>query len=219
MIPANLKELVSNITRGHPTSPIYAFLAIGGIATNIARHSTVRRIGANRNQAERTGTFYNFIAPSRVGKGIAMSLISELGTHVEDIRDKAYTTRMNNEPRIDPQGNVVSQKTIEQRSAILRPHAVFLTGANGLQTQALAAENAGCGLISVPEIKSGKTRYTDVEGSYAPLMAFYDKPLGSNTYRKAQAIPKASNCRIQIVAAGVKKDWEDFVKRSREDSD
>ena len=154
IVPANLKVLISNMTRGHPTSPIYAFLAIGVIGTNIARHSAVRRIGANRDQAERTGTFYNFIAPSRVGKVIAMSLIAELGGHVEEIREEAYTTRMDNEPRVDPEGNVISRKTIEQRSAILRPHAVFLTGANGLQTQALAAENAGCGLISVPEINN-----------------------------------------------------------------
>ena len=117
-----------------------------------------------------------------------------------------------------PKGTLSVERQIEQRSAIFGPLAVFLTGANGLQTQAMAAENAGCGLISVPEIKSGKTRYTNADGSYAPLISFYDKPMGSNTYRKAQAIAKVSNCRIQIVAAGLKKDWMQLVKRSGPDS-
>ena len=111
MIPENIREFFSNMTRGHPTSPIYAFLAIGVIGTNIARHSVVRRIGANRDQAERTGAFYNFLAPSRTGKGIAMSLITVLGGHVEEMRKEAYTTRLEREPRVDPEGNVISRKT------------------------------------------------------------------------------------------------------------
>ena len=214
MIPLNARKLIENITRSNPTPPIYAFLAIGMIGTNIARHSVIRRLDANRDQAERSGAFYKFIAPSRVGKGIALSLISEIGAHVESRRKAAYDTRLSNEPRVDPQGNQINISEIELKSAALRPHSVFLTGANGLQTQALAAANAGCGLINVPEIKSGKARYTDAEGTYAPILTFFDKPLASNTYRKADTIPEIKNCRIQIVAAGVKEDWAEFASKA-----
>ena len=113
---------------------------------------------------------------------------------------------MNLQRKTDPQGNSISRDTIVKRSSILRPKAVFLTGGNGLQTQAHAAANGRCGLTVVSEIKSGKAWYTDAEGSYAPLIVFYDLPLASKTYRKAKIIPTIKNCRIQIVAAGVKED-------------
>ena len=206
MIPLEHRELFCNISRGHPTPPIYAFLALGMIGTNIARYSVVRRVGANRTQAERTGAFYNFIAPSRLGKGIALSLITKVGSHIEEIRDGRYSTRLQNEPTIDAEGNNIPRNIIVKRSSILRPRSVFLTGANGLQTHAHAAANGGCGLIVVSEIKSGKARYTNAEGTYAPLLDFYDLPIASNTYRKAETIPPIKNCRIQLVAAGVKED-------------
>ena len=214
MIPANARNLIKNMTRSNPTPPIYAFLALGMIGTNIARHSVIRRVGANRDQAERSGVFYKFIAPSRVGKGIALSLITQIGAHVESHRKAAYDTRLSNELRVDQEGNQINISEIELKSSALRPHSVFLTGANGLQTQALAAANAGCGLINVPEIKSGKARYTDAEGTYAPILTFFDKPLGSNSYRKADTIPEIENCRIQIVAAGVKEDWAEFATKA-----
>ena len=44
MIPEKQKELFSNLCRGLPTPPIYAFLAIGVVGTNIARYTVVRRI-------------------------------------------------------------------------------------------------------------------------------------------------------------------------------
>ena len=42
-----------------------------------------------------------------------------------------------------------------------------------LQTQATAASNA-TGLLFVPEIKSGKAKYTDVDGTYGPLLSSYN---------------------------------------------
>ena len=183
-----------------------AFLAIGMLGTNMSRYSAVRRIGANRTQAERTGAFYYFIAPSRLGKGVALSLLTNIGSHIEEIRSKRYDIRLTNEPTTDPQGNNIPRSTIIKRSSILRPKSVFLTGGNGLQTQANAAANGGYGLIVVPEIKSGKARYTNAEGSYAPLLIFYDIPIARSTYRKAETIPAIKNCRIQLVAAGVKED-------------
>ena len=88
MIPSKLKDLFCNIARGLPTPPVYAFLAIGVVGTNISGYSVVRRMGANRNQTERTGAFYNFIAPSRLGKGIALSIISKLGSRIEEKRNE-----------------------------------------------------------------------------------------------------------------------------------
>ena len=63
MILAKHKELFSNLCRGLPTPPIYAFLALEVVGTNIERFSVVRCVGSNRDQVERTGAFYNFIAP------------------------------------------------------------------------------------------------------------------------------------------------------------
>ena len=183
MIPSEYRELFCNITRGHPTSPIYALLAIGSLGTNVARYSVVRRIGADGAQLERTGMFYNFLAPSRLGKGVALGLVSNIGTHIENIRKEKYSTRLDNLPLVDQQGNNLSRAVLAKRSAISLPKLVFLTGGNGLQTNANAAQNGGCGLIVVAEIKSGKQRYTDAEGTYAPLLHFYDLPVPSTTFR------------------------------------
>ena len=74
MIPKHLEELIFSLTRAFPCPPIYAFLVIGVIGTNIRSWSRVARPGCHKDQAERTGAFYNFIAPSRLGKGIALNL-------------------------------------------------------------------------------------------------------------------------------------------------
>ena len=101
MIPDRLHKLFSKITRGFLTSPVYAFLGIGTIGTNISRFSVVSSIGSHRSQTERVGSFYKFIGPSPVGKGIAISLISEIGQHIEDIRTKTYDERkFSNEPKL-----------------------------------------------------------------------------------------------------------------------
>ena len=86
------------------------------------------------------------------------------------------------------------------------PKTVFLTGANGLQTHATAAENSGSGIILVPKIKNGKCRYTDLDGTYGPLLSFYDKHIPEKSYRKANTIPCIRNCHIQLIAAGVLND-------------
>ena len=52
---------------------------------------------------------------------------------------------------------------------------------NSIQIHAEAAKNAGCGIIYVPEIKTGKNMYTDHEGSYGPLLAFYDDHVPGTT--------------------------------------
>ena len=95
-----------------------------------------------------------------------------------------------------------------------RPKEVLLTGGNALQTQATAALNGGCGVIAISELKSGKAAYIDPDGSFGPLLSFYDDELPARTFRKAEDIPAIDNCRIQIVAAGVKEDWKDFFTKS-----
>ena len=83
-----------------------------------------------------------------------------------------------------------------------------------MQTQATAALNGGCGVIAISELKSGKAAYIDPDGSFGPLLSFYDDELPARTFRKAEDIPAIDNCRIQIVAAGVKEDWKDFFTKS-----
>ena len=86
MIPPKHKTLFANLIRGYPTPPIYAFLGLGMLGTNIARFSVVQRLGAQRCQSERTGAFYHFIAPSRLGKGVALSVVTEIASHIEGER-------------------------------------------------------------------------------------------------------------------------------------
>ena len=95
-----------------------------------------------------------------------------------------------------------------------RPHRVFLAGGNGLQTQTEAGLNAGCGLIHIPEIKIEKSKYTDIDGSYGPMLSLYDNGIPGFTYRKAENIRDVDFCRIQIIAAGVITDWTNFQTKS-----
>lgn len=75
MIPKHLEELMFSLTRDFPCPPIYAFLVIGVIGTNIERWSKVAEPGCHKDHAERTGAFYNLIAPSRLGKDITLNLL------------------------------------------------------------------------------------------------------------------------------------------------
>ena len=59
MIPTDLRNLFSNLSRAFPTPPIWVFVGLGSIGTNIARWSVVSRIGAHRAQTERTGSRNN----------------------------------------------------------------------------------------------------------------------------------------------------------------
>ena len=110
--------------------------------------------------------------------------------------------------------SVANRLKIKKECQILRPSMVFLTGDNVLKTHAAAARNGGCGLIKVTEIKSGKSRYTEIDGSYGTMLKFYDRPLGARTFRNAEDIPAIENCRIQMIGAGVKEDWKTFVEKS-----
>ena len=90
MVPPHLENLFGNLLYSYPTSPIYAFLGLGATGTNISRFTSIKRIGAHDAQPERCGCFYNFIAPSRLGKGVVMSILSEIGNHVEVERMRYY---------------------------------------------------------------------------------------------------------------------------------
>ena len=206
MVPLHLEDLFCNLLYSYPTTPIYAFVSLGSIGTNISRFCSIKRIGAHNAHAERCGCFFNLIAPSRVGKGISMSLVSEIGSHIETERQNYFRDHILNMQQIDDAGNPISISAHRTNSAIKFPSSFFLTGANGLQTQATAAANGGCGLIFVSEIKHDKARYTDLDGSYGPLLSFYDRYIPGKSYRKAAKIPCIRNCRIQLLACGVKED-------------
>ena len=206
MVPQHLEDMFCNLLSTYPTTPIYAFISLGAIGTNISRYSSIKRIGALNAQTERCGCFFKLIGPSRVGKGIAMSLITEIGSHIENERRTYYTGNILNRPQIDDAGDQISRSTHIANCAVKYPRVFFLSGANGLQTQAVAAANGGIGIIFVPEIKFGKKRYTDLDGSYGPLLSFYDRYIPEKTYRKAERIPCIKNCRIHLISAGVKSD-------------
>ena len=64
------------------------------------------------------------------------------------------------------------------------------------------------------EMKSGRSRYTDLYGSYGPLLSFYHMYIPEKSYRKADKIACIKNCRIHLIAGGVKEDWKSFVDKS-----
>ena len=206
MVPVENRTLFWNIMRGFPTSPIYSFLGIGIIGTNIARFSVIRRRNGEDRNVERSGAFYNFLAPSRFGKGIALSLISKIGDHIEKVRAGAFKIYMDQEIGNLPNRNRDTVINCKSRCQMLRPQCFYLSGGNALQTQASAAKNAGCGLVLVQEIKSGKSAYTNIKGAYSPILTFYDTPVRGRSFRNAEDIAIISNCRIQICAAGIKED-------------
>ena len=109
MIPKTHHPLFWNLLRKYPTAPIWMFLGIGMLATNIARYSAVRRLGSDGSNVERTGAFYNLIAPSRFGKGIAISLVTELGSYIEKLRTDNFNdyVRVQQEQLGDPSARQV----------------------------------------------------------------------------------------------------------------
>lgn len=155
---------------------------------------------------ERVGTFYKIFAPSRFGKGIATSIISEIGGVIEKERLDRYKEYVDLEIRGNVGPNALSLKQLKLNCSISRPHCFFLSGGNALQTQAMASENGGCGLMLVSEIKTERCKYTDVKGTYAPLLNFFDKIVDGKTFRNADEIQYMNNCRIHMFAAGVKED-------------
>ena len=188
MVPSRLENLFGNLLYSYPTSPIYAYLGLGATGTNISRFTSIKRIVAHGGQPERCGCFYNFIAPSRVGKGVAMSILSEIGNHVQVERMRYYRDIVLNSPHVDANRNPISRSAHVALCSIGYPRSFFLSGANGLQTQAVAAGNAGCGLIFEAEMKSGRSRYTDLDSSSGPLLSFYDMYIPEKSHRKADKI-------------------------------
>ena len=184
------------------------------IGTNIARFSAVRRLAGDDTNVERTGTLYNIIAPSRFGKGVAISLVTELGSYIEQLRTDEFNRNVQAEQArfVNPSPREID--ALRLRNSLERPHLFFLNGGNALQTQSVAATNAGCGMILVSEIKSGKMAYTDHTGSYIPILDFYERTIQGTTFRKAEVIPNIPQCRIQLLGAGIKEDWIPFVERS-----
>ena len=75
MIPEKHTQFFFNLARSYPSPPIYLFITIGLLATNITRFCSVARPGCHPDQSERSGTFYNLIGDSRLGKGIAMNVL------------------------------------------------------------------------------------------------------------------------------------------------
>ena len=130
MIPVKSRDFYCNMMRNYPTSPLYLFLGIGMLGTNVARYTAVRRMRGSITNVVRTGCFYNFLAPSRFGKGIALGVISKIGTEIEKVRTKAHQVWTVKEQRAKPNNS----KEIEDLCKSLRPNIVFLTGGNALQT-------------------------------------------------------------------------------------
>ena len=125
------------------------FLGVGMLGTNIARYSAVRRLGRDVSNVERSGAFYNIIAPSRFGKGIAISLVTELGSYIEKLRTDNFNdnVRVQQDQLVNPSPRQV--QNLRYQTSLKRPHLFFLTEGNALQTQPVAAKNSGCGVILV----------------------------------------------------------------------
>ena len=96
MIPIKHREFIFSLTRSYPTPPVYSFLILGILGTNIARYGAIARPGCHTDQWERAGAFYMLIGESRLGKGIAMNLLWKLGVFIQQKRSQGFPT----EPRI-----------------------------------------------------------------------------------------------------------------------
>ena len=60
--------------------------------------------------------------------------------------------------------------------------------------------------------------YTDHAGGYGILLKFHDPEIGARSFRQAEDIPRIENCRIQMIATGVKDDWKPFLEKAGKDS-
>ena len=94
LIPKQSQRLFWNMMRAYPTTPLWIFLGVGMVGTNITRFSAVRRLGADDTNVERTGALCNIIAPSRFGKGIVISLVSDLGSYIESKRKDEFDRKL-----------------------------------------------------------------------------------------------------------------------------
>ena len=83
LLPEENKRIMLNMVRSFPSSPIFLYMVIGSMGTCVARYSAVQRPDGHVSNVTRTGAFYNLIAPSRFGKGIAMRVLRQLALVVE----------------------------------------------------------------------------------------------------------------------------------------
>ena len=60
MIPKKHREFIFSLCRSYPTPPIYAFLMLGILGTNISRFCAITRPGCHTEQWERAGAFYMY---------------------------------------------------------------------------------------------------------------------------------------------------------------
>ena len=88
---------------------------IGIMGTNIARYSRVKRITSHKDQAKRTGAFYKLIGPSRLGKGIAMGLLSELGKDIQKARLKHSIVIWLQNHRWKERGRFLNRKSLRKQ--------------------------------------------------------------------------------------------------------
>lgn len=68
MVPAEDRDLLWNLTRAYPTSPVYAFLALGVIGTNISRCAGVRRLSGDRTRWSELERFIRSLPPAVLGR-------------------------------------------------------------------------------------------------------------------------------------------------------
>jgi len=217
MIPKEHHKLMFRLTRSYPTPPVFAYVVLGTLGTNIARYCTVGRPGCHRDQSERTGAFYNFIGESRLGKGVAMNLLLKLGGYIDNMRKERFDALVeggNIGEGADADRVQIKRGELMEQMQKKMPGRVFLCGGNALQTTAEAGRNGGCGIVAVPEMKNGKAKYTNPDGSYGPLLSFFDDQISGTTFRQAEKILSMSNCRMQLIAAGVPEDWAKFVEKA-----
>ena len=90
LLPEENQRFMLNMVRSFPTSPLFLFLVIGTMGTCVARYSAVQRPDGHVSNVTRTGAFYNLIAPSRFGKGIAMRVLRQLARVVEKTRSTQH---------------------------------------------------------------------------------------------------------------------------------
>ena len=92
----------------------------------MARYSSVRRKSGHVKNAQRSGSFYKFLSPSRFGKGLVMGFVSKLGTQIEKQRITAYESFLTAE-KANPENNNIDMKEVELKCQTKRPRIVFLT--------------------------------------------------------------------------------------------
>ena len=100
-----------------------------------------------------------------------MSFLSKLGAKLQNFRVKKFESQLEHEVKAE-RNSQKSKIEIVESAHMSKPSKVFLRGGNGLQNQNEAASNGGCGVIAVNEIKSGKSRYTNIDWFIFAILIF-----------------------------------------------